>query len=70
MCVSGVDVQHLTGSADLFNHGIFLARCFFNSRNVFKILNISDFLYTFTNHRFRMTVVMRKRKPNAAFLRS
>ena len=102
MCVSGVDVQHLTGSADLFNHGIFLARCFFNSRTAFKILNISDYctlsplkasgwqllcktktsccifnllnisdyLYTFTNQRFRMTFVMQKRKPHAAFLRS
>ena len=43
MYVSGVDVQHLAGSADLFNHGIFLARCFFNSRNAFKILNTGDF---------------------------
>ena len=37
---------------------------------VFKILNISDYLYTFTIQRFRMTVVMQKRKPHAAFLRS
>ena len=70
MCAAGGDVQHLAGSADLFNHGIFLARCFFNSLTAFKILNISDYLHTFTNQRFRMTVVMQKRKPHAAFLRS
>ena len=55
MCAAGGDVQHLTGSEELFNHGIFLARCFFNSLTAFKILNISDYLYTFTIKRFRMT---------------
>ena len=58
MCVSGVDVQHLTGSEELFNHGIFLARCFFNSLTAFKILNISDYLHTFTIQRFNIIVML------------
>ena len=56
MCVSGVDVQHLTGSEELLKTR--------------RILSRNDYLHTFTIQRFRMTVVMQKRKPHAAFLRS